>query len=218
MPRRQAPAAAAKSVLGRPPTIGFDDVLETAVALAPHVGVDGLTMSLVADKLGVTAAALYHYVPSRKALIDLVLDQAFSRVEAPPADAGPWDERLRIFEGTVRRELRRLRWAMPQPVTDGEPPAYYQRFSGIVKEILSDTGADERDVMLAFTTVYAYMVGQLWYDSVVSTSDDQQAPELRSAAANASFGPDDVFEYGIEVVIEGLRHHLVPKRRGRRAR
>ncbi len=198
----------ARAAVGRPAVISLDDALEAATALAEQVGIDGLTMGLVAEKLGVTAAALYHYVPSKQALVNLVVDRAFEKVQAPAVDAGTWDERLRIFERAVRAELRRLKWGTPEVIVNGEPPASLRRLFGVGIDILSETGADEREVMLAYTTVYAFMVGQLWFDSATSDLPVGEPLQIRVAAEEAGITNDALFEQGIEIVISGLRQRL----------
>lgn len=193
--------------IGRPPAIGLDDVIAAATTVAEEVGVDGVTMTLVAERLGVTSAALYHYVANKQELVNLVIEGAFAQVEAPPRDAGPWDERLRIFERDVRAKVRRLKWGTPRVLEDGEAPDSLRRLFGIAREIMTDAGADEREVALAFGTVYAFMIGQLWFDSATAGPDGEQ-PLIRVAAEQAGLHGDELFDFGLEVVISGLRQRL----------
>jgi AcrR family transcriptional regulator len=185
-------------------------VLDTATTIAERVGADGLTMSLVAEELGVSPTALYYYVRNKQVLVDLVIDRALDRVEAPPVDAGPWDVRLRMFEQAVRNELRRLKRARPELISDGDLSPAVRRLFTIGVEILSETGADEREVRLAFTTVYAYMLGQLWLDQATSDVPDKELQRIQAVRRQDTFDTDDLFDYGIEVVIAGLRPRLEP--------
>ena len=212
MPRQTKNATATRAgraPVGRPPVISLAEILDAATAIAEDVGIDNLTMGLVADRLGVSAAALYHYVPHKQALVNLVLDAAFAQVQAPPLDAGPWDVRLRMFERTVRTELRRLKWGTPQIILNDDPPESLRRLFAIGVDILTEAGADEREVLLAYTTVYAFMVGQVWFDS--ATSDPEHEPQILLAAAHAALDGDQIFEFGIEVVIAGLKVQLAQK-------
>ena len=197
--------------VGRPQAIDLDDVVATATSVAEEVGVDGVTMNLVADRLGVTSAALYHYVSNKQELVNLVIEGAFAQVEAPPREVGAWDARLLMFERDVRDKVRRLKWGTPRVLEDGEAPESLRRLFGIAREIMDDAGADEREVTLAFATVYAFMIGQLWFDSAGAGSDREQ-PQIRVAAEQAGLESDELFEFGLEVVVSGLRLRLSRER------
>lgn len=193
--------------VGRPSAIGLNDVVAAATSVAEEVGVDGVTMNLVAERLAVTSAALYHYVANKQELVNLVIEGAFAQVEAPPLEAGSWDVRLQIFERDVRARVRRLRWGTPRVLDDGEAPESLRRLFGIAREIMDEAAADEREVTLAFATVYAFMIGQLWFDSA-STGPEPQRPQIRVAAEQAALDSDELFEFGLDVVISGLRSRL----------
>jgi AcrR family transcriptional regulator len=204
---------------GRPPIISLEAIVAAATTVAERVGLDSLTMNMVADELGVTSTALYHYLPSKQALIDLVVDAAFNSIEAPPRDVGPWDERLRLFEGAVRDKLRRLP-RIGSELSGGNParPAVRRLFD-IGVEIVSEAGADELEMRLAFTTVYAYMIGQLLFDGVYTGGRTTELEAIQAATGRVMFTSDDLFDYGIDVVLTGLRAQLAvthPTRRSRR--
>lgn len=211
MPRatqRAAGGHADQPTVGRPAVISLDDVVTTATQIAERVGIDELTMTLVSEDLGVTAAALYHYVSSKQALLTLVIDRAFADFEVPPASEGSWERRLLLFERAVRTELRRLKWGTPQAIVSGEPPASFRRLFGLCREIFDETGADDHTVMLAFTTVYAYMVGQLWFDSITDDPAPAHDSQIGAAARDASFDSEELFDFGFGAVIDGLRLRL----------
>jgi AcrR family transcriptional regulator len=210
--KRSAPAGRTTAAsLGRPPMISLEDILESATTLAGRVGANKLTMSMLAESLGVTAAALYHYIPSREALVALVVDAACERVKEPPP--GPWDLRLRTFERSVRVELRRIRFDLPETFTAGTPrPSYKSLFDKGVK-ILADTGADLQEVMLAYATVAAFMTGQLWFDNSMrnpANGDATYLTYLTVSGVEGAFDSDDLFEYGLARVIDGIRKRLTP--------
>ncbi|MEW5810370.1 MAG: TetR family transcriptional regulator [Actinomycetota bacterium] len=187
--------------------ISLSDILETATKLAGQIGVNRLTMSMLADSLGVTAAALYHYIPGREALVALVVDAACDRVKEPPP--GPWDLRLRTFERSVRTELRRIRFDLPETFEAGQPRPAYQRLFETGVKILAETGADPQEVMLSYATVAAFMTGQLWFDNSTRNPESGEATYLTVSGAEGAFDSDDMFEYGLARVIDGVRKRLV---------
>ena len=90
-------------------------IVRAALAVADRDGPDGLTMRALADELGVSAAAVYHHVADKKALITLMVDAVVTE-QVLPASTGDWREdlwqmALAMREMTLRHpavnELRR---------------------------------------------------------------------------------------------------------------
>lgn len=73
---------------GRPRRLQIEQILEAALA----VGLQHLTMSSVAERLGVGKAVLYGYVGSREELIRLAAAHAARRHRFPVDEGQPWDE------------------------------------------------------------------------------------------------------------------------------
>jgi AcrR family transcriptional regulator len=78
-PERQAP--------GPKPGLTVNAIVEQAIAIADADGIAGLSMRAVAERLGVTAMALYTYVPSKRELVDLMYDGAHAELRARGARA-----------------------------------------------------------------------------------------------------------------------------------
>ncbi|HET6952666.1 MAG TPA: helix-turn-helix domain-containing protein, partial [Acidimicrobiales bacterium] len=71
-------------------------ILNAAVELSRREGLKGLTMRALADALGVSPMATYHYVSSRDELLSLVAGEIMRSVPPPPP-GGPWEERLLAY-------------------------------------------------------------------------------------------------------------------------
>src|SRR6266542_707026 len=79
---RAPSAAGARSGPGPKPGLSVDAIVEAAIALADADGMAGLSMRAVAERLGVTAMALYTYVPGKDELLDLMYDGAHAELPA----------------------------------------------------------------------------------------------------------------------------------------
>jgi AcrR family transcriptional regulator len=92
---------------GRAGAAGLTVASITAAALEiiRRAGVDGLTMRLLADEMGVTVAATYRHVPNREALLELVLDSVLSKVQIPDHSAGSPLERLAMITRASFEEI-----------------------------------------------------------------------------------------------------------------
>ena len=98
-------AAATAHDPARPPGLSVEKITGAALEIIRSVGVDGLTMRLLAEELGVTVAATYRHVQNREALLELVLDSALSTIQAPERSVGSPLERLAVIGSESFREI-----------------------------------------------------------------------------------------------------------------
>src|ERR1041384_6295748 len=83
-----------------------DEVLQAAIELLDEVGLDGLTMRLLASRLGVRASALYRHYPSKQALLDAMVQHLVTSPEGAGVPLeGPWDEQLRGMAISAREAM-----------------------------------------------------------------------------------------------------------------
>lgn len=75
---------------GRP---GYDQaaVLRVAVATFIEHGYDATSMGLLAERLGITKAAIYHHFPAKAELLRAALDEALAGLEGVLAESGARD-------------------------------------------------------------------------------------------------------------------------------
>jgi len=70
-----------------------DRIVQSALGLAKHEGLAGVSMRKLAQELGVEAMSLYHHVPNKRALLILMADRSLASLR--PADPSlPWTDRL----------------------------------------------------------------------------------------------------------------------------
>jgi AcrR family transcriptional regulator len=73
-------------------SIDRQQIAAAALAIVDEQGAKALTMRAVADALGVTAMALYHYVDDKTALVALLVDEAIGDRPLPSPTGAGWDE------------------------------------------------------------------------------------------------------------------------------
>ena len=78
-----------------------DNIAAAALAIVDEYGVPGFTMRAVADALGVTPMALYHYVSDKAALAALLVDAAIRKNPLPPP-TGKWQDDLWAMANWMR--------------------------------------------------------------------------------------------------------------------
>ncbi len=102
--QRAGIAAAADRGVIRPP-LDRDVIVGAALALLDEVGLDGLSMRNLAERLTIKAASLYWYVRDKEELLGLLADAICVEVGAPVAEA-PWRAQLETLLGEYRRILQ----------------------------------------------------------------------------------------------------------------
>ena len=83
-----------------------EQVLDAALDLVDRDGADALSMRRLGAELGVEAMTLYHYLPSKDALLDGIVERVMAQAETGLAD-GPWDQALTSYARSLRATLLR---------------------------------------------------------------------------------------------------------------
>lgn len=100
-------------------------ILEEALALIDAEGLAALTMNRLGERLGVRGMTLYHYLPSRDAVIDgvveLVVDELYGDPDVHLSATEGWPDYL----GRLANGVRRFALAHPRafPVVATRPPS-----------------------------------------------------------------------------------------------
>ena len=122
----------APAARGPRPRFSWQDVAAAGVDLADSAGLSGVSLSAVAARLGLTTTALYRYVDSKEALVELMLDAAVGPPPELPDD--DWRTAAEAWARALWRQYRRHPW-----LTDVRPvgmPRYPQRL-GWIEVLLS---------------------------------------------------------------------------------
>jgi len=90
------------------------DVLHAAVALIDTEGVGRLTMRRLGAALGVEAMALYRYFPSRRVLLDALVDSVVSEVATDPSSQMVPDDDWTDYLHRLAHGIRRMALTHPR--------------------------------------------------------------------------------------------------------
>src|SRR5512142_673969 len=92
-------------------SLGREEIVAAAIALADENGPAALTMKAVAGRLGpYSAMALYRYVHSKEGLVDLMLDTATAEVPLPGRPGPDWRADLEQLAARTRQMTTRHPW------------------------------------------------------------------------------------------------------------
>jgi AcrR family transcriptional regulator len=206
-------------------------VVTAALRLADRRGLDALSMRRLGAALGVEAMSLYKHVPSKPALLDLLVERVLGEI-APPPPGASWERRLRHVAG----ELRRVSLGHPHvfPLLATRVPASPQALAPLETLLgaLADAGLGDDDVLRHFWTIVGWATGALLAETAAATGAGAaslaipaglDAPSFPSFArlGAAIAACDFAAEYarGLDVLVAAVRAAAVGSRvrRTRRA-
>lgn len=80
-----------------PRAAGLTDaaIVHAAREILAEVGVEGLTMRRLSERLGVALGATYHYFPTRHALLRRVVQDLYAEVDLPEQESGDWAQQVK---------------------------------------------------------------------------------------------------------------------------
>lgn len=87
-----------------------DRVLRVAIQIADKNGIESLTMRNLAQRLGVEAMTLYHYVANKDDILNDIVDLVVREIEVP-SEGGDWRAALRRSAISAYKVLLRHPWA-----------------------------------------------------------------------------------------------------------
>lgn len=218
-----------ESEKGPRPKLTLEQIVAAGIELADRDGLEALSMRRLAQELEVGTMSLYRYVPSKRELLDLMLDAVSGPSQTRTAVvANGWRE----FLITLAREDRLLYlshpWALQanwtRPVMGPSSVADLEEFlSGLRGVPLAD-----REKMDLRASLSSYVSGSarqelLWHTAAVESdmSEDEfwehQMPTLERAMESGRFPAmaaldgnafdsswADGFEMGLQLILDGV--------------
>jgi AcrR family transcriptional regulator len=177
-----------------------EDVVDAGLRLTRRSGFAHLSMRRLAAELGSPSMNAYYYVRDKRHLLDLVGDAVLGEVPVPPTDL-PWEKRLTLlFEGGrevllrypgVAQHLLRRTAGLPNETR------LYEAITGILGAAGFDRAVSDRVQRLMAYLLFGAVTSEL---ATAEAADDP---------GTLRFSDDpEVFRFGLELLVDGLRRHL----------
>jgi TetR/AcrR family transcriptional regulator, tetracycline repressor protein len=212
-----------------------DDIVAAGLALLDERGLEGLTLRRLAGRLGIRAPTLYWHVRDKRELLDLMVSAIMDEALADwrePHPGQPWWDWLAGRARALRAALLAhrdgaLMLAGNRPVQPALP--------GIERQLaaLSEAGFKPPEALLTLLALNAYVIGEALDSQGERGRPDPVAGEAAEPGASGTglgedfpliseavggleaFGSSDQrFEYGLALMITGLRARHDPGRAG----
>ncbi len=209
----------------RPRSLTHDQVASAALAVIDDEGLAGLTMRVVAKRLGVSTMALYRYVDDRQELEYLVVEHVLGAVTAAPPDPDlPWRDRIEIMATRVRDAVGAHPAVAPLTVAYRHMSTAVLRWSETVVGILTDAGIEGERRVIALRALLAFVLGAIQLEHLgplpgEGTREIAALPATRfplmaeTARQAAGVGPEQEFRHGLALLLDGLAGAAGPRPR-----
>lgn len=205
------------------PPLDLNRVLQGAVALADELGMEGFTIRKLATAIEVKPMTIYHYVSSKEAIIDGMVDHVFAEIELPPSGAD-WKEAMRHRARSARAVLARHPWATPLMESRTNPgPATLGHHDAVLR-CLRQAGFSVEMTGHAYALIDAYIYGFALQEvnlPAVSGEDMAELAEMMTQQFPVGKYPHLVelttqhvlkpgydfgneFEFGLSLILDGL--------------
>jgi AcrR family transcriptional regulator len=154
------------------------EIVTAALRIVKRDGAAALSMRTLAAELKVSTMAAYYYVPSKEALIEMVMDRVFSDIRASDFTGSPQERLHKIFWKAfhlTREHPGLLLLAAPSAASKE-----IQRIRNENKELFKEAGYSSRFTEVGFLLVGLFeYAAVLWADSMGATvgSDSQRNVE-----------------------------------------
>ncbi len=184
--------------LGQRAGLTRNRVIMAAYELLTERGLEALTMRSLAQRLDVTPNALYTHVPSKTALIDGVLDNVLTQVEAPTPDIGDPIIGLHDLMSSTYRVLLAHSDLVPLYLArQGARGANAQHLGEIMLRLLSKAGVSGAQAREALRVLIVYTIGFAAFTShsPIATTDSPQ-PREKELRSN--------FDSGLRWLLKGI--------------
>jgi AcrR family transcriptional regulator len=199
-----------------------DRVLRTAIDRADEGGLEALTMRKLGRELGVEAMALYHHFANKDDLVDGMVELVFEEVDLPAGE--DWRTAMRDRAISLRAAMTRHRWAIGLMESRRNPGPVSLRHHDAVIGTLRAAGFSIAMTAHAYSLLDSYIYGfamtrmNLPFDTATDIADvattmlapfpEGEYPHLVEFISEHAMKPgydyEDEFEYGLEIVLDGL--------------
>jgi AcrR family transcriptional regulator len=211
---------------GPKPSLSVEAIARASVEIADSDGLAALSMQRVAEALGVTKMALYRYIESKAQLLAVTIEAAAGDPPDPSDVPGGWRPRIEEWARLLRATWLQHRWLPGATIGDR---VMGPKELGWIEAALGAltgsrlTGHEQMDVVFI-------LCGHIRQTTTVTGTqpwapDHRLSPSLRQRlqehpafsavleATEAPSSPDTGFNLGLQLILDGLEHHIAHRRR-----
>lgn len=198
-------------------------IVDAAIELADEAGLDAVTMSHVAKRLGAGTMSLYRHVSNKDDLVTAMVERVTADFSYPDREGRDWRECMHALAVQDWASFQTHPWMLPATATVTPP---YDTASLAAMEwglqVLEDAGIPRAKAARAIMTINHYVQGSARVslgESTAATDDPGHAWWERLSGTDLSAFPHvhqlisseppsldrDWFAEGIDLILDGIR-------------
>jgi AcrR family transcriptional regulator len=163
------------------------EILDAALAIADEDGLEAVSMRAVAQRVGVTAMALYPHFGSKDALLDGLVGRVLAELPRPDPDA-PWQDRMSALAHAMRDLAQRHPAVVPLIFSRPSVTPDAIRVVDAVYQALLDAGVPAGQVARVERMVSTFVLGF----AISEVSGRFSAGTLGTRERRAQLAPEDL--------------------------
>jgi AcrR family transcriptional regulator len=215
--------------------LNMERIVQAAVALADGDGFESLSMRSLAQGLGAAPMSLYRHLANKEELLDGMIDVVFGEMYSPTI-GGAWKTELRKRGMAAREALRRHPWAVGLMETRLSPGPASAEHHNATMGCLREAGFPFRDAVHAYNVLDAYTYGFALQEKTIPFETREQSVEMAEItvgergseypylaevvhefATSGGYDYAEEFEFGLDLILDGLARFKRTSRSGRRS-
>jgi AcrR family transcriptional regulator len=222
-------AEAVTEPAGRRPRLSRERVLQAALSVADSGGLGSLTIRSLAQELGVKPMSVYYHVDGKDEILAALVDLVFAEIRLPEP-GGEWRREMRVRALSAREVLRRHSWAIGLLESRRNPGPANLRHHDTVIATLRAAGFSPELTAHAYALLDSYVYGFALQEATLAFQRPEgvgdvarpimdrmaagEYPHLVEMATSYYLQPGydfaDEFEFGLDLVLDGLDRSLAP--------
>jgi AcrR family transcriptional regulator len=187
-------------------------IIAAALELIDREGLDSFSTRKLADQVGLKVMSLYHYFPSRDALLDQVVDNMIGEMPLPDVTQIEWREGLLQLAKDYRAMGHRHLRAIPLLAQRCPAAPAMQAFLDTLSCLLLKAGLKPVGAVDWLLIQRDYVIGSLLADHSAWMLADKQSSSVQSAQSNQdakNYFPDRderqrIFEKGFVAMLGSI--------------
>jgi AcrR family transcriptional regulator len=183
--------------------LSCERIVDTAVKYVDANCLDDLSMRRLGAELGVEAMSLYRYFPSKAALLEAVVSRMLRDLCLPNRNSDDWEPQVRAYARSFREIARAHPRLIPLLAAMGPQNQTLASIHEQMVPVWRSAGLERDNAPRAQCALHGYLTGSSMWERH-RTGDGAASPP----GTRASTGDED-FEFGLDLLIQGLRARLV---------
>lgn len=198
-------------------------IVTNAIALADAEGMEAVSMARIAKGLGFATMAIYRHVPSKSALVVLMIDRAIGAPPTPVAEEGDWRTGLAQLAKAQTDLYRQHPWILSIPISTPPATPNNLRWLNAMLSAVRGTPLNGTEKLQAILLLISYIRGhfQLHADdenpeaeraflsAITRIARGDDFAELRAIFLSEDEGPpadsdESDFAFGLNRLLDGL--------------